>query len=42
MALEALVDCFGQYIEDHKEVLASRMDAKGAARAQGLAEFQES
>ena len=39
MALEALVDRFGRKTEDHEEVLASCMDAKGAAKAQGLAEF---
>ena len=39
VALEALVDRFGRQIEDHEEVLANRMDAEGAARAQGLAEF---
>ena len=33
MALEALVDPFGQQTEDREEVLASRMDAEGAARA---------
>ena len=41
MALEALVDRFGWQTEDHEEVLASRMDAEGATKAQGLAEFQE-
>ena len=41
VALEALVDRFGRQTEDREEVLASRVDAKGAARAQGLAEFQE-
>ena len=41
MALEALVDRFGQQTEGCEEVLASRMDAEGATRAQGLAEFQE-
>ena len=39
LALKALFDRFGQQTEDHKEVLASRMDAEGAARAQGLGEF---
>ena len=32
MALEALVDPFGEQIEDQEEVLASHMDAKGATR----------
>ena len=41
MALEPLVDRFGQQIEDREEVLASCVDAEGAARAQRLAEFQE-
>ena len=41
MALEALIDRFGRQTEDHKEVLASCMDAEGAAKAQGLAEFKE-
>ena len=41
VALEALVDHFGWQTEDREEVLASRVDAEGAARAQGLAEFQE-
>ena len=39
VALEALVDRFGRQTEDCEEVLASRVDAEGAARAQGLAEF---
>ena len=39
VALEALVNHFGRQTEDHEEVLASRMDAKGATRAQGLAQF---
>ena len=39
--LEALVDRFGQQIEDHEEVLANCVDAEGAARARGLAKFQE-
>ena len=39
VALEALVDRFGQQTEDGKEMLASRVDAESAARAQGLAEF---
>ena len=33
VAIEALVDRFGRQTEDHEEVLASRVDAKGAARA---------
>ena len=41
MTLEALVDRFGPQTEDQEEVLASHVDAEGAARAQGLAEFQE-
>ena len=41
VALEALVDRFGRQTEDREDVLASRMDAEGAARAQGMAEFQE-
>ena len=41
MALEALVDRFDRQSEDCEEVLASRVDAEGAAKAQGLAEFQE-
>ena len=41
MAVEDLVDRFGWQIEDREEVLASCMDAKGATRAQRLAEFQE-
>ena len=41
VALEALVDRFGWQTEDREEVLASRVDAEGAARAQGMAEFQE-
>ena len=41
MAFEAFVDRFGRQTEDCEEVLASRMDAEGAARAQGLVEFQE-
>ena len=41
MALEALVDRFGRQTEDHEEVLASRVDVASAARAQGMAEFQE-
>ena len=39
VALEALVDCFGQQTKDCEEVLASRVDAEGAARAQGMTEF---
>ena len=38
VALEALVDCFGQQTEDREEVLANRMDAEGAPSAQELAE----
>ena len=41
VALEASVSHFGRQTESQEEVLASHMDAKGAARAQGLAEFQE-
>ena len=41
MALEALVDRFGQQTKNCEKVLASRMDAEGAARAQGLAKFRE-
>ena len=41
VALKALVDRFGWQTEDREEVLASRVDAEGAARAQGLAKFQE-
>ena len=41
VALQALVDRFGRQIEDREDVLASRVDAEGAARAQGMAEFQE-
>ena len=41
VALEALVDRFGWQTEDREDVLASRVDAEGAARAQGMAEFQE-
>ena len=41
VALKALVDRFGRWIEDQEEVLASCMDAKGVARVQGLTEFQE-
>ena len=41
VALEALVDRFGRQTEDREEVLASRVDAEGVVRAQGLAEFQE-
>ena len=33
MALEALIDHFGQQTKDHEEVLASHRDAEGAARA---------
>ena len=40
-ALEAWVDRFGQQTEDREEMLASYVDAEGAASAQGLAEFQE-
>ena len=39
VALEALVDRFGWHTEDREEVLVSRVDAKGAARAQGLVEL---
>ena len=41
VALKALVDRFGRQTEDHEEVLASHIDAEGAAKAQGMAEFQE-
>ena len=41
MALEALVNRFGWQTENCQEVLANRMDAEGAAGAQGLAEFQK-
>ena len=41
VALEALVDRFGRQTEDREDVLASHMDAEGAVRAQGMAEFQE-
>ena len=41
VALEALVDHFGRWAEDQKEMLASWVDAEGATRAQGLVEFQE-
>ena len=41
MALEALIDRFGQQTEDREEVLASCVDAEGATKAQGRAEFQE-
>ena len=40
VALNALVDRFSRQTKDC-EVLASCMDAEGATRAQGLAEFQE-
>ena len=36
-----MVDRFGRQTENREEVLAGRVDAEGAARAQGLAEFQE-
>ena len=39
MALKALVDRFGWQTKYREEVLASRVDAEGAAKAQGLAEF---
>ena len=41
MALEALVDRFGRQTEDREDVLANRVDAESATRAQGMAEFQE-
>lgn len=41
MVLEALVNRFGWQTEQQQETLASCMDAKNAAKAQGLAEFQE-
>ena len=41
MALEALVDRFGRQTEDREKVLASRVDAESAAKAQGMAELQE-
>ena len=39
VALKALVDRFGRQTEDREDVLASHVDAEGAARAQGMAEF---
>ena len=41
VALEALHDRFGRQTEDHEEMLASCVDAEGAAKPKGLAEFQE-
>ena len=41
MALEALGDRFGRQTEDREDGLASCVDAESAARAQGMAEFQE-
>ena len=41
VALKTLVDRFGWQTEDREEMLASRVDAESAAKAQGMAEFQE-
>ena len=39
MALEALVNHFGQQTKDQEERLPNHMDAKSATKVQGLVKF---